>query len=132
MPGLNEADTCGVYDTPAFRALRHHFRLKNYAALVAEIDPLTNKTAIKEYHDHDFNHLIDVLKKNKSKLSVDPSNRKTQELLEDHFTKSVTVLEPFKGKIQATDNLIDQIVYTLYGLCSPRRLRLWRGEHKTQ
>ena len=47
----------------------------------AEIDTLTNKTAIKVYHDHDFNHLIDVLKKNKNKLSADPSNRKTQELL---------------------------------------------------
>jgi len=80
------------------------------------IDDLTNKTAIKEYHEHDFNHLLDVLRKNRNKISVDPSSRKTQELLEKHFAKSMTVLEPLKEKIKATDNLIDQIVYKLYGL----------------
>jgi hypothetical protein len=80
------------------------------------IDTLANKTAIKEYHDHDFNHLLDVLKKNKNKLSIDPSDRKTQELLEKHFAKSIAVLEPLKEKIKNTDNLIDQIVYKLYGL----------------
>jgi len=82
----------------------------------AEIDTLANKTAIKEYHDHDFNHLFDVLKKNKNKLSIDPSIRKTQELLEKHFTKSMAVLQPLKEKIKATDELIDQVVYKLYGL----------------
>lgn len=81
-----------------------------------EINALANKTAIKEYHDHDFNHLLDVLKKNKNKLSIDPSNRKIQELLEKYFEKSILVLEPLKGKIKVTDNLIDQIVYKLYGL----------------
>lgn len=82
----------------------------------AEIDTLTNKTAIKEYHDNDFNHLLDVLKKNRNNLTIDPSNRKTQELFEKHFTKSMSVLEPLKEKIKATDDLIDQIVYKLYGL----------------
>jgi len=82
----------------------------------AEITALANKTAIKEYHDNDFNHLLDVLKKNKNKLTIDPSNRKTQELFEKHFAKSMTVLEPLKEKIQTTDELIDQIVYKLYNL----------------
>ncbi|MFZ6006988.1 MAG: Eco57I restriction-modification methylase domain-containing protein [Nitrospirota bacterium] len=82
----------------------------------AEIEDLTNKTAIKEYHDHSFEHLLDVLKKNKNKISIDPSDRKVQELLEKHFTKSMSVLEPLKEKIKTTDNLIDQIVYKLYGL----------------
>jgi hypothetical protein len=78
-----------------------------------EIDNLANKTAIKEYHDHDFNHLLDVLKKNKNKLSVDPSDRKIQELLENHFKKGMSVLQPLTDKIKATDNLIDQIVYSV-------------------
>lgn len=82
----------------------------------AEINDLTNKTTIKEYHDYSFEHLLDVLKKNKNKISVDPSNRKAQELLEKHFTKSMSVLQPLKDKVQITDNLIDQIVYKLYGL----------------
>lgn len=82
----------------------------------AEIDALTNKTAIKEYYEHNFDHLLEVLKKNKNKISVDPANRKTQELFEKHFTKSMTILEPLKEKIKATDDLIDEIVYKLYGL----------------
>jgi len=82
----------------------------------AGIDDLTNKTAIKEYHENNFNYLLDVLKKNKNKITIDPSNRKTQELLEKHFSKSILVLEPLKEKIKITDNLIDQIVYKLYGL----------------
>ncbi len=82
----------------------------------AEIDALTNKTAIKEYHEHNFDHLLEVLKKNKNKISINPSDRKKQELLEKHFTKSMSVLEPLKTKISTTDSLIDQIVYKLYGL----------------
>ncbi|MBI5742025.1 MAG: hypothetical protein HZA16_15075 [Nitrospirae bacterium] len=82
----------------------------------ADIDDLTNKTAIKEYHEHDFNHFLEVLKKNRNKLSIDPSDRKKQELLENHFTKSISVLEPAKVKIKVTDNLIDEIVFKLYGL----------------
>jgi uncharacterized protein YaaN involved in tellurite resistance len=82
----------------------------------AGIDALTNKTAIKEYHEHDFDHLLEVLKKNRNTISIDPSNRRKQELLQKHFTKSMSVLAPLKEKIKTTDNLIDQIVYKLYGL----------------
>lgn len=82
----------------------------------AGIEDLTNKTAIKEYHEHSFEHLLDVLKKNKGKISVDPSDRKKQELLEKHFAKSMETLEPLKEKIKVTDELIDDIVYKLYGL----------------
>lgn len=95
----------------------------------AEIDILTNKTALKEYHDHDFNSLVDVLKKNKNKLSIDPSTRKTQELFEKHFTKSTAILEPLKTQIQATDNLIDRIVYRLYGL-TDEEIEIVEGKRK--
>ena len=39
-----------------------------------------------------------------------------QELLENHYTKSMSILEPLKARIKATDELIDEIVYKLYGL----------------
>lgn len=94
----------------------------------SEIDTLANKTAIKEYHYNDFNHLLDVLKKNKNKISVDPSDRRKQELLENHFTKSISVLEPLKKKIRSTDNLIDQIVYKLYGL-TDEEINIVDGQH---
>ena len=63
-----------------------------------------------------FNQLPERLKKNRNKLSIDPSDRKTQELLENQFTKSMSILEPLKARIKATDELIDEIVYRLYGL----------------
>lgn len=95
--------------------------------IVTEIEGLTNKTAIKEYHDNDFNHLLDVLKKNKTKLSIDPSSRKVQELFEKYFTKSIAVLKPIKEKIEATDDLIDQIVYKLYNL-TPEEIEIVKGK----
>jgi len=45
-----------------------------------------------------------------------PSDRKFQETFEKHFQESIAVLNPLKEKIKATDNLIDRIVYMLYGL----------------
>lgn len=93
----------------------------------AEIEGLTNKTAIKEYHEHDFNHLLDVLKKNKNKISVEVSSRKTQELLDGHFAKSMEVLLPLKEGIKATDDLIDEIVYKLYGL-TPEEIAIVEGK----
>jgi hypothetical protein len=81
-----------------------------------EIEELTNKTTIKEYHNHSFVHLLEVLKKNKKKITTDPSGRKFQETFEKHYQESIAVLNPLKEKIQATDNLIDQIVYKLYEL----------------
>src|SRR3990167_8801436 len=74
----------------------------------AEIDSLANKTALKEYHETDFNQLLEVLKKNRNKVSIDSSERKTQELLERHYTKSMAILEPLKTRIKATDELIDE------------------------
>ena len=75
-----------------------------------EIDNLANKTAVKEYHETDFNQLLEVLKKSRNKVSIDPSERKIQELLENQFAKSKLILEPLKAKIKATNELIDEIV----------------------
>lgn len=81
-----------------------------------EIENLSNKTALKEYHNHDFNKLLEILKKNRKKLSIDSSDRKLQERLEKEFNRSMSVLEPLKIRIKKTDELIDEIVYRLYGL----------------
>ena len=73
----------------------------------AEIDSLANKTAVKEYHEHDFNQLLEVLKKNRIRIFIDPSDRKMQELLENQFTKSMSILSPLKARIKTTDKFID-------------------------
>lgn len=82
----------------------------------AEIDSLANKTAIKEYHKYDFNELLEVLKKNRNKISADLSSRKTQEIFESHFNESISKLNPLIAKIEKTDELIDEIVYKIYEL----------------
>lgn len=79
------------------------------------VDNLSNKTMIKEYHENTFDKLIEVLKKNKKKLPIDPHRREFQEKLKKEFDESMTKLTPLKAKIRTTDELIDQIVYRLYG-----------------
>jgi len=93
----------------------------------AQIDDLTNKSKIKAYHEHSFYDLLDVLKQNRKKLEVDPSRRDFQENLKAEFEKSLTKLTPLKSKIQSTDDLIDQIVYKLYGL-TYEEIKIVEGE----
>ncbi len=81
-----------------------------------EIEKLNNKTAIKEYDEYNFEHLLEVLKKNEEIINIDPSTRKTQELLEEHFTESTSKIGLLKSKTKTTDELVDQIIYRLYGL----------------
>jgi glutaredoxin 2 len=81
-----------------------------------QIDDLVGKTVLKDYHRGDIIAILAVLKKNAQKLSIDPTKRKFQESLEKHFNESMAVLKPLKDKIKATDNLIDHVVYRLYGL----------------
>ena len=81
-----------------------------------EIDTLKNKTAIQGYFDLTLEELLEILKKNRRSIDVDPSDRNFQESLEREFTNSLTKLNPLRTRIQQTDALIDQIVYQLYGL----------------
>ncbi|HCC69031.1 MAG TPA: hypothetical protein DEP99_04000 [Nitrospiraceae bacterium] len=92
-----------------------------------EIDDLTGKTAIKDYHESDFEALLNALRKNKQKLSIDPASRRFQEALEKHYNESISVLTLVKNKIKATDNLIDQIVYKLYNL-TPEEIEIVGGK----
>jgi adenine-specific DNA methylase len=90
----------------------------------AEIDNLTNKSSIKNYlgdyqkqQDHlSFDELLAILKKNRKKLTIDPSERKFQTLLSKEYETSLNTLLPIKQKLTYTDKLIDEIVYKLYGL----------------
>jgi hypothetical protein len=82
----------------------------------AEIENLSNKTAIKNYHKADIDSFLNILKKNKKKLKIDPIHREFQRRIDEEFTKSIVKLAPLKQKIEATDKLIDQVVYKLYGL----------------
>lgn len=59
-----------------------------------------------------------ALAKNKKKLKegYDPTRREPKDKLRDEYNASVGKLAPLLGRIEATDGLIDAIVYRLYGL----------------
>jgi uncharacterized protein YaaN involved in tellurite resistance len=68
----------------------------------------------------------ELLKKNRNKVTIDPSDRKKQEMFEKQFDHSLSILEPLKARIKATDELIDEIVYRLYGL-TEEEIRIVKG-----
>ncbi len=82
----------------------------------AKVEDLTGQTAIKKYYEISVNDLINILKKNRKRLQIDPSRRDFQDRLSTEFDKSIQKLTPVNRKIEMTDRLIDQIVYKLYGL----------------
>ena len=79
---------------------------------------LSSKTAIQEYYRHEFQNLIDALVKNRKKLRAgyDPKSPSDYRHLLEWYRASVDKLAPLMVRIKATDRLIDQIVYRLYGL----------------
>ncbi|MFN9061079.1 MAG: hypothetical protein ACK5WL_13975, partial [Pseudanabaena sp.] len=89
-----------------------------------EIDTLTNKSKIQNYlgdyykneSSLSFDDLIEVLKKNKKKIKIDPVARKEQQALEKEYQDSLNTLLPIKEQLTNCDKLIDAIVYRLYGL----------------
>ena len=86
----------------------------------APVEELANKTALKEYYDfkYDFETFVKVLVKNKKKLKegYDPTRREPKDKLEKEYNASLNKLTPLLRRMKATDGLIDQIVYRLYGL----------------
>ena len=79
---------------------------------------MLNKTAVREYYSHEFQRLIDILVKNRKKLrdGYDPKSPTNYRHLQEWYEDSVDKLQPLGGRIEATDRIIDQIVYRLYGL----------------
>lgn len=80
------------------------------------IEGLANKTRLKEYHEYDLDSLLGVLRQNRAKIALNPDVRSTQELLQNELEASIARLTPLKQRLQFTDDLIDEIVYKLYGL----------------
>lgn len=84
--------------------------------LGAKTEDLKPKTRILSYYQNDFESFIGELKKNKKKLTIDPSRREPAELLRSEFEGSKKKLDPLLDRIKETDELIDAVVYRLYGL----------------
>jgi len=82
----------------------------------ARVEDLTPKTKLQSYYEHDYESFLAVLKKNRKKLAVDPARREPGEALRAEFEGSVGKLGPLRERIRQTDELIDAVVYRLYGL----------------
>jgi hypothetical protein len=82
----------------------------------AKVEDLTPKTKLQNYYEHDYEGLMAVLKKNSKKLAVDPARRDPAEALKAEFDGSMGKLGPLRERIRQTDELIDAVVYRLYGL----------------
>jgi hypothetical protein len=82
----------------------------------AKVEDLTPKTKLQGFYEHDYESFLAVLKKNGKKLAIDPSRREPAETLRAEFEGSMGKLGPLWERIRLTDDLIDAIVYRLYGL----------------
>jgi len=84
----------------------------------SHIEEMSNKTKIKEYYAYDFSVFIDILNKNKRlmRAGYNPKSPQTYRLLKQWFDDSCSRLHPLLSRIDATDSLIDDIVYRLYDL----------------
>jgi len=126
-PDLENEQSDVVHDLLAFLAeemARLHrekqSEIKNFLSwlekeiLKGSVDDQKNKTRIKEFHENTFEDLLDVLKKNKAVPDPCPSN--VRDTIASEFSAAMNVLAPLKAQIEATDSLIDRIVYRLYSL----------------
>ncbi len=91
------------------------------------MEDLTPKTKLQSYYEHDYESFLAVLKKNGKKLAIDPARREPAETLRAEFEGSLGKLVPLRERIRLTDELIDAIVYRLYGL-TEEEIRIVRGE----
>ena len=94
--------------------------------LGAKVEDLTPKTKLQSYYEHDYEGLMAVLKKNSKKLAIDPALRKPGEDIKAEFEGSMGKLGPLRVKIRQTDELIDAVVYRLYGL-TQEEIRIVEG-----
>jgi hypothetical protein len=95
--------------------------------LGAKVEDLTPKTKLQGYYEHDFDAFLAVLKKNKKRLKIDPARREPAEALLAEFDGSMKKLGPLRERIRLTDELIDSVVYKLYGL-TEEEIRIVEGK----
>ncbi|MGA2032923.1 MAG: TaqI-like C-terminal specificity domain-containing protein [Thermoguttaceae bacterium] len=82
----------------------------------ADVATLSNRTKLFTYYEHSIETVLHVLSQNHRRLSIDPGSRTAQESIAREYATSMGKLEPLEAKIANTDDLIDLIVYRLYGL----------------
>ena len=92
----------------------------------AKVDDLSGKTFIQGYigdyqkddPEYSPDDLIDrlTMSANRRKMQANINDKALQGKIRVDYEKSLEALRPLKAQLQTTDDLIDQIVYMLYGL----------------
>ena len=82
----------------------------------AEVDDLTPKTKLQSYYEHDYESFLAMLKNSRKTPVIDPARLEPAEALRAEFEGSLVKLASLRERIRQTDELIDSVVYKLYGL----------------
>jgi hypothetical protein len=88
--------------------LKNKSKIQNYLGDYAKqttLDPALN-----------LEGLIAILNQNKKLIKIDPSSRQDHTRLKTEYQNSLNTLIPLKTQLKNCDQLIDDIVYQLYGL----------------
>jgi hypothetical protein len=85
------------------------------------VDAWVLKTILRQYYEHDWAEMQRILKRNQRKLpqvdlDVDAYQNEPAQKIREAWETSMDTLRPLLKDIEATDRLIDRIVYRLYGL----------------
>ena len=88
------------------------------------IDSLTGKARLSDYPgDYQKGEpalppadLLDILRKNKSRLAISLSDTPLLDRIQTTYEASLAQILPLKERLAKTDRLIDAVVYRLYGL----------------
>jgi hypothetical protein len=85
------------------------------------VDDWVLKTILRQYYEHDWAEMQRILKRNQRKvpkvgLDVDAYQNEPARKIREAWGTSMESLRPLLKDIEATDRLIDCIVYRLYGL----------------
>jgi type I restriction-modification system DNA methylase subunit len=88
--------------------------LADYTGL--PIDEWKLKTYVRAYWEHPWSELQRALHQNRQRMKRDVEGREAHDKIKSEFEDSLKKLQPLLARIEATDRLIDLIVYRLYGL----------------
>jgi len=99
------------------------------------IDALTGKSKLLDYPGDyqkgepplSFDDLLDILRKNRTRLGVSLSDAALVDRLHETYEASLSAILPLKARLAATDALIDAVVYRLYGL-TEEEIRVVEGK----
>jgi Alw26I/Eco31I/Esp3I family type II restriction m6 adenine DNA methyltransferase len=105
--------------------IKHFLTWLEKEIIKGSLEDQKNKTKIRNFHEGTIEELMDALKKNK--IVPDPYPSSTWDTISSEFSAAVNALTPLKAHIEATDKLIDQIVYKLYGL-TPEEIVVVEGQ----